>query len=54
MVGEEDTVSHVHVDRLTEYIALFKVTTTPQWKENVKQEMRLPEEERKSFEHFVQ
>ena len=54
MVGEEDAVSHVHVDRLTEYSALFGMAFTPQLKENVKREMRLPEEERKTFEHFVQ
>lgn len=39
VMGEEETVSHVHVDRLTEYSALFRSVFTPHWKENVKREM---------------
>ena len=54
MVVEEETVSHVHVDRLTECSALFRSMVTPQWKENVKREVKLPEEEPKTFDHLVQ
>ena len=47
-----ETVSHVHVNRLTEYSAPFRIAFTPQWKDNLKSEMRLPEEEPKTFEQL--